>query len=110
MPDGSVLWFSFRSDQLVLPITDNWTESGKPVDWGIEPIFWKIQQLDGYRDDGYEEFVKQRERIKSNKERAHRNEIKALAYDCRREFAKATNEINTSTLDKVDKRRSVWPS
>ncbi len=105
------LWFTFRDDQLVLPITDTWTESGKPVDWGIEPIYGKIQQLDGWRDDGdYERFVKQRERNKANKEREHKNEMRAAAYDCRREFARATNDINTSTLEKVDKRRSVWPS
>lgn len=111
LPDGSTLWFGYDDDQLVLPITDNWTESGKPVDWGIEPIFWKIQQLDGWRDDGdYDRFCAQRDQNKRNSERARRNELKALAYDCRREFAQATNEINTSTLEKIDKRRSAWPS
>lgn len=111
LPDGTHLWFGFDDDQLVLPITDTWIESGKPVDWGIEPILWQIQKLDSWRDDGdYDRFVKERERQKENKQREHRNEFKALAYDCRREFAKATNDINTSTLDKTDKRRSVWPS
>ncbi len=110
LPGGGRLWFGFDDDQLVLPVTDNWNESGKPVDWGIEPIFWKIQQLDSWRDDGdYARFVRQREQNKQNKERANRNEMKAIAYDCRREFAQATNDINTSTLDKTD-RRSLWPS
>lgn len=109
--DGTVLWHGFEADQLVLPITDNWTESGKPVDWGIEPILGQIQKLDAWRDDGdYDRFVKDRERRKENKERERRNEFRALAYDCRREFAQATNEINTSTLDKTEKRRSVCPS
>lgn len=100
------LWFTFRDDHLVLPITDNWQEWGKPVDWGIEPILQKIQQLDGWRDDeDYDRFVKDRENRKADKQRAHRNEMRALAADCRREFAHATNEINTSTLEKIDKRR-----
>ncbi len=109
--DGSVLWSSFEDDHLVLPITDNWQATGSPVDWGIEPILWKIQELDGWRDDGdYERFVKNRQRIKENKERERRNEMQALAYDCRRDFARATNDINTSTLEKTEKRRSIWPS
>lgn len=111
LSDRAALWFGYDDDQLVLPVTDNWTESGQPVDWGIEPIYWQIQKLDAWRDDGeYERYVKYRQRIKDNKQREHRNEMRALAADCRREFAQATNEINTSTMAKIDKRRAKWPS
>lgn len=106
-----VLWFVREWDELVLPITDTWTESGKPVDWGIEPIFWKIQQLDGWRDDGdYDRFCADREAKRRSKDRAFRNEMRARAADCRKEFARATNDINTSTIEKIDRRRSKWPS
>lgn len=103
---GFALWFARDWDDLVLPITHTWTETGIPVDWGIEPILSKIQQLDGWRDDtDYDRFCKQRERAEADKKRAHKNEMKALAADCRKEFAAATNDINTSTIAKVEKRR-----
>lgn len=109
--DHSVLWFARDWEDLVLPVTDNWSETGNPVDWGIEPIFWKIQQLDGWRDDGdYDRFCEDREQRRRNRDRAFRNEMRARAADLRREFARATNDINTSTVDKIDRRREKWLS
>lgn len=101
-----VLWFARDWEDLVLPCTDTWTESGRPVDWGIEPIFWKIQQLDGWRDDtDYDQFCKTREEKTRLRDRSFRNELRAAAADCRREFARATNDINTSTIEKKERRR-----
>jgi hypothetical protein len=103
---GSVLLYSQEYDELILPVTDTWVETGVPVDWGIEPILWQIQKTDSWRDDTqYDRFCQEREERKRNRERAFRNEIRAIASDTRREFAEATNEINTSTLDKIDSRR-----
>lgn len=103
---GYTLWFARDWEDLVLPITDTWLETGTPVDWGIEPILSKLQQLDGWRDDGdYDRFTRSRERKKQDEIRARRNEFRALAADCRREFAAATNDINTSSLEKLEKRR-----
>jgi hypothetical protein len=98
-----VLWFARDWEDLVLPCTDNWIETGRPVDWGIEPILSQIQKSDAWRDDGdYDRFVKSRDQIKQNKQIAFKNNVRALAADCRKEFAKATNDINTSSLDKGD--------
>lgn len=109
--DRSVLWFARDWEELVLPCTDNWVETGTPVDWGIEPIFWQIQKLDGWRDDGdYDRFCEDREQRKRNRDRAFRNEIRARAADLRRDFARATNDINTSTVEKIDRRREKWLS
>ena len=103
---GSTLWFINYWDDLVIPVTDNWLESGRPVDQGIEPIYWQLLKTDSWRDDGdYDRFCNQRERKKQDRERHWRNEVRALAADCRQDFARATNDINTSTLEKVDRRR-----
>jgi hypothetical protein len=99
------LWFSVDFEDLVIPCTDNWTDLGKPVDQGIEPIFWKVQQLDGWRYDDYEDFVAGRAERKRNRDRAFKNEMRARAADLRREFAKATNDINTSTIEKIERRK-----
>ena len=97
------LWFARDWEDLVLPCTDTWTDLGVPVDWGIEPIFWQIQKLDGWRNDDYDSFCESREERKRNRDRAFRNEMRARAADLRREFAKATNDINTSTIEKKEK-------
>lgn len=103
---GALLHFSRPSLDPVLFLTDNWKINGRPVEWGIEPIMDRIRELDCWNKDRfYEEFVAERERLSNNKKRAFKNEVKARAADMRKDFAKAVNDINTSSLGKVDKRR-----
>ncbi len=98
--------YAKKVPQFILSLSENWLADGKPVDWGIEPLMRKIREMDQWRDDSmYENLTKQRERFKELKEREFKNNVKALAYDMRRDFAQATNDINTSTLEKTDKRR-----
>lgn len=106
----TVLWFARDYDELVLPVTDNWVETGRPVDWGIEPLLTQIQKIDGWRDDtDYDRFCEDRESRKRNKDRAWRNDVRALAADARKDFARAVNDVNTSSLEKIEKRRnSKW--
>lgn len=113
----SVRWESFKYDnftfhyakknpQFILALTDNWLLTGKPAEWGLEPLIQRMKEMDQWRDDGqYARLVKERERQEEDKERSKRNNIRAIASDLRKDFAKATNEINTSTLEKIDKRR-----
>ena len=99
---GYTFWFAKDWDDLVIPVTDNWNVSGKPVDWGIEPIYWQMQKQDAWRDDGdYDRFCAQRAREKKDSDRRFKNEVRAIAYDLRKEFAQATNDINTSRIEKV---------
>lgn len=100
------LWFARDYDALVVAVTDTWLDSGTPVDWGIEPLLEEIQKLDGWRDDGdYDRFCIERDNNKRNKERAFKNDMRARAADLRREFAKSVNDVNTSSLEKIEKRR-----
>lgn len=93
--EGKVLTVSLPLPQLVLCLTDNWLPSGKPVEWGVEPICWKIRSMDSHRDDSYfEKMVKQREEIDSINQQSRRNEIRAIAADMRKDFAKATNDVS----------------
>ena len=92
---GKILTVSLPLPQLVLCLTDNWLPSGKPVEWGIEPLCSKIRAIDSHRDDSYfEKMVKQREEIDSTNKQSRRNEIRAIAADMRKDFAKATNDVS----------------
>lgn len=92
--------------QYLFALTTDWNVHSPAVEWGIEPLMQKLKSMDVWRDD---QWVKNRrrdnERVNADQKRIRRNELKATAADMRRDFAKATNDINTSTLEKVENRR-----
>lgn len=92
--------------QFILALSDTWKANGNPADWGIEPVMEMIRGMDSWNDeDSYYTMVKRRESESVDKKRSFRNEIRARAHDMRRDFARATNDINTSSLAKTDLRR-----
>lgn len=81
-------------DDYVISLTDTWTHEGRPVEWGLEPIWRKFLQMDSWRDDtGFAKFCESRERYERDKHRMLKNELRAKAADMRPEFAKATNDL-----------------
>lgn len=105
--DGKTVKYLRPQPQPILPLTEDWKYSGRPVEWGIEPIMQRLKDMDAWRDDSYFDAMKKRREDKElDEQRIKRNNIRAWAADMRRDFAKSTNDINTSTLDKnVDLRR-----
>lgn len=92
--------------QFILALTDTWKLTGKPVDWGIEPIMAQIRSMDAWaKEDLYSDMCKRRARENELKDQHFKSEVRASADELRRDFAQATNDINTSTLEKVDRRR-----
>lgn len=82
-------------------LTHNWSASGRPVDWGIDHIVNRINSIDREKFYSfYDEMNRKREEDVKLQERARKNEYRAIAADMRRDFAKATNDVNTSTIDK----------
>lgn len=87
--------------QFILALTDTWTLKGKPVEWGMEPILAKLRDMDSWREDKIlENMLKIRARNEEDELRSMKNTNRAMAADLRKDFAKATNDINTSTLSK----------
>lgn len=80
--------------QFIFALTDDWKLGGQPVDWGIEPLSWKIRSMDAWRDDSYfDRMLKSREREEEEKDRTRRNEFRAIAADYRKDLASATDEF-----------------
>lgn len=91
----------------VCALSDNWSQLGNPVDWGIEPVLDRIKTMDLWASHhSLKDMRERREREQRDKERQNKNEIRAKALDLRKDFAKAVNDINTSSLEKLDNRRS----
>lgn len=101
--EGTTFHYSAPVEDYIISLTDNWGMDGKPVDWGLEPLLRKFRQMDSWRDDtGLDKFAKSRERFAEDKKRMDRNDLRAAAADCRRDFAKSTNDIviRQQSLDK----------
>lgn len=104
-----------RNDHLVMSLTDTWGTRGKPVDWGIEPIMARIKALDLWNSDNLSsKFFTDEEKEEESKMRDFRNSTESFLYDFKSQFARATNDVNTSSLSKFDKRRNgdkkLWQS
>lgn len=95
----------------ITALTDNWKLDGEPVDRGIEPLMHMLRNMDSWtRGSQLDQMRKRREKEKEDLDRQKRNEIRALAADSRKDFAKATNDINTSAWDMTDARRKYGNS
>jgi len=95
------------SDPLVFitALTDTWTASGKPVEWGLEVVRNRLIAHDLWKDETVvDRLEKEQMAAQESAERDRMNSIEAFLYEFRRSFARATNDINTSALAKVDRR------
>lgn len=103
---GKKLYVSRSFDQYIMALTDNWNTLGTPVDWGIEPLLCRIKAMDLWANPQISaELITSYEKAEETKKRDLGNNVESFLRDFRRQFAKATNDINTSTLNKLDKRR-----
>jgi hypothetical protein len=92
--------------QFITALTDNWKLDGIPVDHGIDPLMFRIRQMDSWQQGTQLEAMrKRRDSEDEDRKRQRNNENRAIAADLRKDFAKATNDINTSILEKADARR-----
>lgn len=91
----------------VMALTDNWGVNGTPVPWGIEVVLERIKAHDLWRDDTFvERWLAENDKVEESKARDRRNNVESFLYDFRRQFQRATNDINTSLLSKIPERNS----
>ncbi len=104
--DGNSVGFVKEDPHFVCALTHNWSVTGKPVDWGLEPISKKIKENDLWKRDRLaDELIASYEKQAESRDRHTKNETEAFLSEFRPQFARAFNDVNTSTLAKTDKRR-----
>lgn len=80
--------------QFILALTHNWRVTGRPVDWGIEPLMKQMMSMDTWKEDRmYEKLCENREREVEIKKQSEKNEMRALIADSREDFKKAANDL-----------------
>jgi hypothetical protein len=104
--DGTVVSFLKPQPYHVMALTDTWSVHGKPVEWGVLPILERLKHIDLWNQGvTANDLQAQHEKVKASKLNDFRNTTEAVLSEMRPQFAKATNDINTSLLAKIDKRR-----
>jgi hypothetical protein len=84
--------------QFIFALTDTWNLGGRPVEWGIEPIYHRLIEMDAQSrysrpDDRMDDMKKQRDAVDRDRERQKINNGRDFAKELRPHFAKATNDI-----------------
>ncbi len=94
--------------QFVFALTDTWSATGKPRDWGIDFVLERIKQCDAVANEKlFEEMDAHNEKVDQSKKRALKNEMEAFWSHERRRFAKATDGILTHSLSHDEPRKRL---
>lgn len=85
----------------VFALTDTWSPEGRPVEWGIDVVLNRIKAHDLWKDDNFvNQVIKDNEAHSESKRRSFRNSVEAFVSEFRRDFARATSDINTANMNK----------
>lgn len=107
--NNDVLTVVRPTPDFVFALTDTWKAQGRAVDWGLEPIMARIKEIDLWKRDIAAELSEQYDKNKLSKKRDFKNRAESFLFDYRSQFARTFNDVNTSTLKKIDNRRnSKW--
>lgn len=95
--------------QYIFSLTENWTLSTKPRQWGIDRVLERIREIDGWENERmFDEIDRKNEAVDKSKERSFRNETEAFFADHRSEFVKTFDEnmgcIHSLSKDEPKKR------
>lgn len=94
--------------QLVFAITDTWTVTGKPRDWGIDDVVWRVQKLDSWANKNFfEELDAENEKVDERKRKDIANEIESFWEHEHSRFKKATGDILTHSMSKDNPRKRL---
>lgn len=103
--NGTAIDFLRPAPHFVFALTHDWNLSGDPCDRGLEQIRARLVEIDLWNRDLVAEIEKREEEREKAHNRELDNHIESYLLDHRREFAKATNDVNTASMSKADKRK-----
>lgn len=93
---SDTLFYSVMAPYRVFCLTDNFTESGRPIDMGLEPINDRLNFLDSWarKETFAEETKKMMERRENKKNKKIKNKSEQIAENTHYHLKKYMNENN----------------
>lgn len=90
----------------VMSLTDNWNCSGRPAMWGELPLLARLRQIDAWdRESLASRMDEINEKVDQSAQKDFVNKTEDFAYEFRNQFKKTFSDVNTSNMEKIDKRR-----
>jgi hypothetical protein len=107
----------YRKDKsgpsFVFALTENWTINAPPREWGIEPVIARLRAMDLWTvETAFDRFDRQEKKSEEQKERNRKHNVESFLHEFRGEFKKTFAGVNTSLMNKIDrrKRKEQWAS
>ncbi len=104
--DGVSVHFARPTPHFIMALTHNWHMHGQSVEWGFEPILARLKAMDLHNRNLAEDLIKNYDKAEVTKQRDASNKNEDFLREFRPQFAKTFADINTSTLKKVDRRKT----
>lgn len=102
----SYITYSVSDDWIILPLTENWSVKGTPVEWGSVPIWQRLCEIDGHKRDLIGIQNSERARSEQSRRNTLKNNTEAFVKDWRKQFSRTFSDVNVSSMEKIDKRRN----
>lgn len=83
----------------IMSLTADWTSRTLPVDWGLDPIVRRLQEIDGWNEDPFQRIKKLNAKVDEKKTNAFASLSEDVAKEWRKDFKKHTKDILTHSMD-----------
>lgn len=105
--DGCTIYALEPMPRYIMSLTEDWTNRTKPVEWGLEPIVRRLQEIDSWNANSLtNNMLKINEKVDQSKERDKMSKLEDAVRESHHVYKKTFSDINTSTMDrKNDPRR-----
>lgn len=105
--DGSIIHCLSPSPRFIMALTENWSLSGEPCEWGVEPLLERLKAIDSWNLQSFvnAEMEGLNERSDESRRRSMNNKLEAAAYESYGVFKKTFADINTANMNKIEKRK-----
>lgn len=105
--DGETIGFVRPNHHLVMHLTHNWHALGESVDWGLDVILTRLQQIDLWNRNIVDEIESDYEKRERQTKRNASNKHEDFLREFKRPMAETFKNINTANMTKIDKRRNM---
>ncbi len=102
--DGETILAPVENPWYIFSITDNWTTTGKPVEWGALPLLQHLKDGDLWKRDVLKDYLKAKSVEESSKDRDLDNKLEAFWKDNRRAWAKNFENNIVGSIKAKDRR------
>lgn len=105
--DGAVIYGLVKAPHFIMALTHNWTASGEPCDWGIDPILKRLADIDVWSEKSFvnQGLEKHNKKVDESQRRDINNKIEDAVYESHATFKKTFADTNTANMAKIDKRK-----